>query len=328
MKNVLFWAATAILLVFVTTGKAADTPRRMETVRVAMPGKLVDYSALYVGTHQGFYQKEGLDLQFVVMRTGIHYPALLAGEVDYTTLFSSTIRAALAGMPVRVLLALNNQQPFFLLSQPQFKDVRQLRGKRIAVSAFGSSTDTATRKALRHFGLDPNRDAVIMALGDTGVRLAALQSGSVEAAMLSAPHSFIAQRQGFNNLMWTGDLGGEGQPTNGLSTTVKKMKQQPDQVYRMLRATVRSIIYVQQNREKVLPVILREFKGWDKESIVQAFEFIVKGMSRDGTFTVSSLQEMMSDERARLGIKSEIPVQEVADSDFLARVLRELKEEK
>ena len=176
-----------LMLTSAASGSFVEPASGVETVRVATPGKLVDFSALYVGARLGLYQKEGLNLEFIVMRTGIHYAALQAGEVDYTTLVTSTIRAAIAGMPVRVVLALNNRQPFFLLSQPEIRDGKQLKGKRIAVSAFGSSTDTGARKILKHFGLDANRDAVMLALGDTGLRLAALQARSIDAAMLSPP---------------------------------------------------------------------------------------------------------------------------------------------
>lgn len=314
------WLLALILSVFQTAGLYAA-----ERVRVAMPGKLVDYSALYVGKRLGLYEKEGLNLEFVVMRTGLHYAALQAGEVDYTTLVTSTIRAAIAGMPVRVLLGLNKQQPFFLLSQPSIRDIRELKGKRIAVSSFGSSTDTAARQMLKHAGLDPSRDAVILALGETGLRLAALHARSIDAAVLSPPHSFMAQREGFNNLMWMGDLGGEGQPTNGLSSTVKKIKEQTEQVRRMLRATARSMIYVQDNKDRALPLVLQEFNGWDREAVTQAYDFIVRGMSRDGAISAATIQEILNEERARSGGKAEIAVNQVADLELLRQVLREMK---
>jgi NitT/TauT family transport system substrate-binding protein len=327
MKKAAYWMLRmlAVMLASAAGGLLVGPTFGLETVRVATPGKLVDFSALYVGARLGLYQKEGLNLEFIVMRTGIHYAALQAGEVDYTTLVTSTIRAAMAGMPVRVVLALNNRQPFFLLSQPEIRDVKQLKGKRIAVSAFGSSTDTGARKILKHFGLDANRDAIMLALGDTGLRLAALQARSIDAAMLSPPHSFFAQRQGFNNLMWMGDLSGDGQPTNGLSTTEKKIKEQPDQLRRMLRATVRSMVYVHENKDKALPIVLKEFAGWDREAVVQAYDFIVRGMSRDGTVSPSTLQEIINEERASSGRNAEIPIGQVADFEPLHRALREIK---
>lgn len=314
-----------LMLTSAASGSFVKPASGVETVRVATPGKLVDFSALYVGARLGLYQKEGLNLEFIVMRTGIHYAALQAGEVDYTTLVTSTIRAAIAGMPVRVVLALNNRQPFFLLSQPEIRDGKQLKGKRIAVSAFGSSTDTGARKILKHFGLDANRDAVMLALGDTGLRLAALQARSIDAAMLSPPHNFFAQRQGFNNLMWMGDLGGDGQPTNGLSTTEKKIKEQPDQLRRMLRATVRSMVYVHENKDKALPIVLKEFASWDREAVLQAYDFIVRGMSRDGTVSPSILQEIINEERAISGRNADVPVTQLTDFEPLHRVLKEIK---
>jgi ABC-type nitrate/sulfonate/bicarbonate transport system substrate-binding protein len=220
---------------------------------------------------------------------------------------------------------LNDQNPFFLLSQPEIRDVRQLKAKRIAVSAFGAGTDTATRNLLKHFGLDPTRDAIILATGETGLRLAALQAKSVEAAMLSPPHVFIAQRQGFNNLFWMGDLKGEAQPTNGLSAALRKLKQEPDQVRRMLRATVKSIMYVNENKEQARSIILREFKNSDQSVISQAYDFIVKGMIKDGSFAPSLIEDIIRDESARLGVQKQIPVNQVADLEILTGVLRQLK---
>jgi NitT/TauT family transport system substrate-binding protein len=257
------------------------------------------------------------------MRSGIIMQALTAGEIDYTTLLSSSVRAAVAGLPVRVIMGLILKQTFFLLSQPEIRDVKQLKGKRIAVANFGSATDKSARMALERAGLDPNKDAIILALGDTGLRYAALQARTIEAAVLSPPYNFSAQRQGFTNLVWLGDLLGES-PSNGLTTTLQKLKEQPDQVYRMLRATVRSMIYTREHPREVLPIMLKEFKGWDAESISPALDFIIKGMSRDGTFSESVLRDAINEEKARLNVKKEIPVSAVADFEPLNRVVREI----
>lgn len=129
--------AVSLLLfisIFIVHGKAASP---IETVRVATPGKLIDFAALYAGARLGIYRQEGLDPQFIVMRSGIIIQALNAGEIDYTTLLASSVRAAVAGLPVRVIMGLILKQTFFLLSQPEIREVKQLRGKRIAVANFG-----------------------------------------------------------------------------------------------------------------------------------------------------------------------------------------------
>ena len=176
------FSAAAYLLFFISfSGLIAEAATPIETVRVATPGKLIDFAALYVGTKLGIYRQEGIEPQFIVMRSGIIIQALNAGEVDYTTLLASSVRAAVAGLPIRVIMGLILKQTFFLLSQPEIREVKQLKGKRIAVSNFGSSTDKSARTALEHAGLDPNRDAIILALGDTGLRYAALQARSIDA---------------------------------------------------------------------------------------------------------------------------------------------------
>ena len=315
--------ATNLLLFILFCGATVQAASPIETVRIATPGKLIDFAALYAGNHLGIYRQEGIDPQFIVMRSGIIIQALNAGEVDYTTLLTSSIRAALAGIPIRVLMGLILKQTFFLLSQPEIREVKQLKGKRIAVSNFGSATDKSARTALEHAGLDPNRDAIILALGDTGLRFAALQARAIDAAVLSPPYNFSAQRQGFNNLIWLGGLLGDS-PSNGLATTAKKLKEQPDQVYRMLRATVRSMIYTREHACEVLPIVMKEFKGWEPESISQALEFILKGMSRDGTYSEAVLRDSVNEEKSRLNIKKEIPLSQVADFEPLLRVVREI----
>jgi len=315
--------AAILFLVIFFCGATADAASPLETVRIATPGKLVDFAALYAGAHLGIYRQEGIDPQFIVMRSGIILQALAAGEIDYTTLLASSVRAAVAGLPIRVIMGLILKQTFFLVSQPEIRETKQLKGKRIAVSNFGSSTDKSARMALEHAGLDPNRDAIILAMGDTGLRFAALQARSIEAAVLSPPYNFSAQRQGFNNLIWLGDLLGES-PSNGLATTVKKLKEQRDQVYRMLRATVRSMIYIREHAREVLPIMMKEFRGWEGESISQALDFIIKGMSRDGTFSDTVLRDSINEEKTRLNLKKEIPLSQVADLEPLLRVVREI----
>lgn len=85
---------TLLISIFVAkaTGNAAQPA--FETIRIGIPGKLVDFSPFFVGRKMGIYRSEGVEPQFIVMRSGIIFPALLSGELDYTTLYGSTIRSA------------------------------------------------------------------------------------------------------------------------------------------------------------------------------------------------------------------------------------------
>ena len=293
----------------------------IETVRVGIPGKLVDFSPFYVGLKTGIYRSEGLEPQFIVMRSGIIFPALLSGELDFTTLYGSTIRSAVSGLPVRVIATLITKQSFFLYSRQDIRRVQDLKGKRVAISNFASSTDNSARAALKHYGLEPLRDVTLIAMGDTNVRFQALTSGAIEAAILTPPYTVMAEQKGLNNLVWLGDILGDV-PSNGLSTTTKKLKEQSDQVYRMLRAMIRSMIYTREHRQESLPILMKEFPGLDRATLAGTLDFYIKAMSPDGRIGEAVVHELINEQRELLGVKNPISVNQVADFAPLQRVVK------
>jgi len=297
--------------------------RTTETIRVGIPGKLVDFSPFFVGLKTGIYRDEGLEPQFVVMRSGIIFPALLSGELDYTTLYQSALRSAISGLPVRVIATLITKQSFFLFSRQEIRRVQDLKGKRLAISNFASSTDNSARTALKHHGLEPLRDVTLLAMGDTNVRFQALVSGAVEAAILTPPYTVMAEQRGLNNLVWLGDIVGDV-PSNGLSTTTKKLKEQSDQVHRMLRATLRSMIYTREHAREVLPILLREFPGMERATLAGTLDFYVKAMSPDGRIRESVVRAIIDEQRELLGVKTPVPLNQAVDFAPLERAVKEL----
>jgi ABC-type nitrate/sulfonate/bicarbonate transport system substrate-binding protein len=281
-----------------------------ETIRIGIPGKLVDFSPFFVGLKTGIYRSEGLEPQFIVMRSGIIFPALLAGELDYTTLYQSTMRSAISGLPVRVIATLMTKQSFFLFSQREIRRVQDLKGKRIAISNFASSTEASARTALKHHGLEAMRDVTLIAMGDTGVRFQSLLSGAIEAAILTPPYTVMAEQKGLNNLVWLGDIVGDV-PSNGLSTTVRKLKENPDQVQR-------------EHKQKALPILAKEFPGMDRNTLAGTLDFYLKAMSPDGRVSDNVVREMINEQRALLNVKNEVPITQVADFGPLQRVVKEL----
>jgi ABC-type nitrate/sulfonate/bicarbonate transport system substrate-binding protein len=312
----------AILIVLLAAPLHAAQPA-LETVRIGIPGKLVDFSPFYVGIKTGIYRSEGLEPQFIVMRSGIIIPALLSGELDYTTIYGSTIRSAVSGLPLKVIATLITKQSFFLYAQPEIKRVQDLKGKRIAISGFASSTDKAAREAIKPAGLEALRDVTLIAMGDTSVRFQSLLSGAIEAAILTPPYTVMAEQKGMRNLVWLGDILGDT-PSNGLSTSSKKLKERPDQVQRFLRASVRSMIYIREHKQEALPILLKEFPGLERNTLAGTLDFYLKAMSPDGRVSDAVVQYIITEQRELLGVKNEIPLSQVADFAPLNRVVKEV----
>jgi len=314
--------ALAILLVFLISPVNAAQPA-LETVRIGIPGKLVDFAPFFVGIKTGIYRQEGLEPQFIVMRSGIIIPALLSGELDYTTIYGSTIRSAVSGLPVKIIATLITKQSFFLYAQPEIKRVQDLKGKRIAISGFASSTDKAAREAIKPAGLEALRDVTLIAMGDTSVRFQSLVSGAIEAAILTPPYTVMAEQKGMRNLVWLGDILGDT-PSNGLSTSSKKLKERPDQVQRFLRASLRSMIYTREHKQEALPILMKEFPGLERNTLAGTLDFYLKAMSPDGRVSDTVVQELINEQRELLGVKTEVPLSQVADFGPLNRVVKEL----
>lgn len=315
--------AILLLSLVISTAPVHAAQPALETIRIAIPGKLIDFAPFFVGVKTGIYRSEGLEPQFIVMRSGIVIPAMLSGEIDYTTLYGSTIRSAVTGLPLRVISTLITKQSFFLFAQPEIRRVQDLRGKCVAVSNFASSTDKAARAALKTGNLEAMRDVTLIAMGDTSVRFQSLVSGAIEAAILTPPYTVMAEQKKLNNLVWLGDVLGD-QPSNGLSTSVKKLKEQPDQVARFLRASLRSMFYTREHKQEALPILLKEFPGLDRNTLAGTLDFYLKAMSPDGRVSDAILQELINEQRELVNVKNEVPIGQVADFGPLQRVLREL----
>jgi NitT/TauT family transport system substrate-binding protein len=170
-------------------------------VTVGVPVLDVTQSALYVARDRGYYQKEGLEVDLILMRGGVANQALIAGNVEFNTVPTAGLQAALQGAPLKVVLSTFHKPMFWLYSRPEIRSVKDLSGKKVAVSSLGAAGDSALRELIKRNGMDENRDVAILAIGTTATRLGALSTGVVDAAMMTFPHNITAADSGFRELV-------------------------------------------------------------------------------------------------------------------------------
>ncbi len=127
--------------------------------------------------------------------------ALLSGDVAVATVGGAGLPPVLRGSPFKFLFTTYNRAMFWLYAKPEIRDVKALKGKRVGVSGIGSGPDSLLREILRQHGLDPSRDVAVLSLGVMPTIFAGLQSGIVDAAMLSPPVTFKAEEAGFRELV-------------------------------------------------------------------------------------------------------------------------------
>ena len=292
-----------------------------ETVKFVLPGNSMGYLPLFVAVHRGFFKDEGIDIDLPRLLPSLAHNALIAGEAHYHGLADSGLRLAARGLPLKAIFYAADRPMYYLVAQKEIRSVAELKGKRIGVSQFGGTSDLSARLALRHFGVEPEKDAVLIQIGAEGTRMAALRAGSVAAIIVPVPAVAVLKREGFNEVSFVGDV--VEFASNGYTTTDQRIKENPQEVKRVLRSLYRGLRYAKENAEGTIGVIQKEWKV-DPEIAKESYRAIVKALNEDGLIGEKQLKihfDLIRKSDKNIG---EIPIDKVVDFRLLREVRREL----
>jgi NitT/TauT family transport system substrate-binding protein len=248
-----------------------------------------------------FYNKEGLEVLRVLFRSGpTAIQALVSGSTQFSTAFGAGTRAAMSGAPVKGILAFNDKPTFSLYARRDagIRSGTDLKGKKIAVTGVGSSTDFAARMILKHYRLDPDNDAFIVAVGSQNV-FPALTSGSVDAAIVWPPTFAMAEKLGMIKIQYLGDI--LELPGSGVITSDRLLKENPILIKRFLRATIRGFRYVRDpnNKEEIVTYMMRAFK-LDRDVAELNFKFVLDILSQKGFLSKKAIDNFIGIARDRV----------------------------
>jgi NitT/TauT family transport system substrate-binding protein len=303
----------------------AARPARSQSVPdkiiVSYPSKsITNFPILDTGQRRGFYQKENLHVSNVYMRGGIDIKALLTGDADFGTGSTTAVTAFVAGAPLRVVMSMNTFVDQALYAQPKYKTLAQLKGQSIGSLNPGGLVDTLLRKVISQNGLSPEKDFIILNMGGTPERYAALKSGTLAASMLSAPHSLRAEKEGFTRIAVTRDY--VDVPGTAFVVHADKIKKQPQMIKRFLRASLRAMGYIRENRADTAQMIVREF-GMDQEVAGLSYKLLLDLLSPDGKNRVDGYQMLIDFARTAQKIDRPISAAQFVDETLLDEMIRE-----
>ena len=112
---------------------------------------------------------------------------MITGDVGYTMLFGSVIRAALRGMPLRAMASLLDSPTYALIARAEFKSLKDLKGRTVGIANFGGTDEVIARLLFKSQGIDADRELKFIAVGTDRARLAALKEGLVDVAIITPP---------------------------------------------------------------------------------------------------------------------------------------------
>lgn len=267
-------------------------PAEARRITVGVPVLDVTQSALYVARDRGFYQQEGLDVELILMRGGVANQALIAGNVEFTTVPTAGLQSALQGAPLKVVLSTFHKPMFWLHSRPEIRSAKELAGKKVAVSSLGAAGDSALRDWLKRNGMDEKRDVAILAIGTTATRLGALSTGVVDAAMMTFPHNLTAAEAGFRELVSfiASDI---IQLQGAIVTRDALLASEPNMVERFLRATLKGIFYYSNNRKGSVPILARNVKT-QEDLAGKIYDLVKPALTPDGILSDDLQKRVMA----------------------------------
>jgi NitT/TauT family transport system substrate-binding protein len=294
----------------------ATTSGQSTKIHISAPSKSLSWFPIHLTREKGFYRAEGLDADYVIMRPQIAMQALIAGDVGYTTALGSTLRAAFRNVPVRVVMTIADKPLFALMARPGISSVEELKGKLLGVSSFGASTDTYARALLRRYKLVPNQDVKILALGGGTARIAAMETGAIDAALIEAPYNVMLERKGFRKILFVGDL--IPSPLSGFGTRLEKIQKQPDEIQRLVRATLRGIQFAKSNKQDAVRSIMK-WSDMDQELAGGSYDMAVSSWSNTGAASPQGIQVALEEIRTEFKLDAAPDPAKAFDWTFVQR---------
>ncbi|HEY2989398.1 MAG TPA: ABC transporter substrate-binding protein [Candidatus Binatia bacterium] len=271
---------------------------------------------VYVTQEKGYFKDEGLDVIFVMFNAGTtNLQALAGGDVQIMgSAFVETIAGRSGGIDVRNFWGISNLMPFQLYSTPKLKSMKEAKGKKFAISRFGSLTDFLTRATLLHFGVDP-KEVTIMQVGSTPARYAALTAGAVDASIVWFPVTEIAKSQGYNKLFDLKAIFPEW-PYETFAARESWLAKEKDQVVKFLRAYQRGVKQTLENKEDALKAI-RKYVRMDPAYAPAGYDEYRDSFPVNGKIAEKAVPEVIEQEFKEGRIKRKITSDELIDKSFI-----------
>ena len=310
----LFVAALVILGLDVSTFAS-------DRIRIAVSNPNMPNLTVAVAQAKGFFKEESIDAEIIRMNPNVAITALATGDVDYCQLFGAVVGGAIAGLPVRIVAGFLDNWPMTLIAQPEYKSLKDLKGKTLGISSFGATPDVGARLMLKQAGIDPEKDIKVLALGSDAARLTALKQRVVDVVVISPPADAQMEKQGYKILARAYEL--FSFPYLGLGTHLKKIKERPGEIRRTIKATIRANRFIRDSREEAVRVLV-DWGKVERDYAYASYDALRNLFNADGSVPEDGLKLVIDQARRSAKIIREVAPAEVADLTYLREAQLEL----
>ncbi|HEX9264698.1 MAG TPA: ABC transporter substrate-binding protein [Candidatus Binatia bacterium] len=276
MRSGFSYSALRTLAIIFALAETVTAQTRPEKIRIGYAARAVAHSVPYVAKEAGFFAEEGIDAEIVRTAGSIAPMALVANEVDLAIMSAYLmIPVAVQNKDVVMLGGFSRYASMVFVARPEVKGSQDLKGKIVGIQRPGDAYEKSARFALRHLGLDADKDVKLLALGTNDVMWSALQTGRVAATVLSPPGTLFARKAGMKFMVDLTDLKLEYQGST-IATRRSFEQKNPQLATRALRAIVRGV-HLFKTRKVDTMRILGKFLGTeDREALEESWDYAAK----------------------------------------------------
>jgi NitT/TauT family transport system substrate-binding protein len=271
-----------IFAAIITIGLALPTltaAQSLQVTNMAVPAKSFQMVIYPIAQQKGYMKQEGLDEQVIFVAPTTSIQAMLGGDVHFTGAGSSALVSIARGnTPLKVVVATNDRVLQWLVTRPEITSPKQLKGKKIATTGVAAIATFMLKQILTKNGLDGNKDVTYIAV-ESGTQLPALLGGGFDAAVLSVEQRYIALDKGMHEMFF---MGNEVKNSWGtLATTDKLIKENPKMVAGFVRATLKALRYIRQDKEGTVAALLK-FSGVSRQQASRLYDDLIGTFTRNG----------------------------------------------
>jgi NitT/TauT family transport system substrate-binding protein len=291
-------------------GYAATTPRLMP---------------LWMARDQGFFAKYGVESEPVLLRNGATLvTGMASGDIQIgRTAGAAVLSAVAAGHDIKMLATFSSRNSYDVVVRPNIKRPEELRGKKLAINSIGGGTWIGAMLWIEYFGLDVQRDQILLqSVGDQGMQAQALETGVVDAVFVDSVYSKVLKQKGMNIIAESQEL---KQPLVSQSTIMPNnfLRQHPDIAEGYVKGEVEGIAFAMapKNKPAVIKMIMRRLRV-DAGAAEEGYADMLRGVDRKPMASLEgmrNLQRLLKPRNPKIG---DLKIDEIVDN----RIMRRLEE--
>jgi ABC-type nitrate/sulfonate/bicarbonate transport system substrate-binding protein len=288
----------------------------MQKIRIGLPSLALTYMPFYVAQEKGFLKKSGLEAEYIQMNTGIQPQAIMGGNINFFPSLATGISAAVAGLPLVVVLNFYNFTPWMLVTSKEINKPQDLIGKKVAISGIRTTGHYLMVAWFKKFEIS-EKDVGFIMTGGTAGSFASLASEQVAGAVLTPPFDDKAVSKGFKKFMLIGDL--MDIPTSGLVASKAEVSNNRDRVQKTITALFDAIAWIRANRPDSAKMIADKFKITPAEAN-GTYETLIGMFNKDGRLPPKIARGYLDILRQEKPIPADLDPQKFVDFSMLPGV--------